>query len=505
MTNETALAAFFDELEHALGAEAVNRTRETLERYGENHLPTGDRRPAGVVLPGSTADIERIVAAANTHGVVLYPISTGQNQGLGLRSAVEPGQVVVDLGRRMNRILELDEALAYAVIEPGVTYQQLYDELGNRGHKLMLDTTSGPPQGGVLGNTMDGGAGYTPYFDHFYMSCGLEVVLGNGAVLRTGDGALPGSRAWHVSKYSVGPRLDGLFVQSNYGITTQMGVWLMPRPPALRAFFFAFPDDDDLETIIDLCRPLKLSNAVPTLFKVTNDIYAFGTECTHPEYAATGGRETLSDAARRALQDRYGTGAWLVSGAFYGASEAALEPWIERVKAHFAASGKATYIDHDTAEANPMLRIHVDSFRGVPTADELKLLSWRPGGGLIWFLPGTPMEGRVANAHQRLARQVCTEHGLEYICEYVCGARFARGLHVVIYNREDEAETARADACYRALAAAFAAEGYSVGRAATGYHALHMGQLSEAFRDACRGIKAALDPNGVIAAGKYET
>ena len=499
-----ALDRFFAELRAALGDDAVNRSDETLTRYGENKLPSGDRRPAAVLLPASVEDVEAIVRAANAHGVVLYPISTGQNQGMGLRSAVHAGQVVVDLGRRMNRILELDDTLAYAVVEPGVTYQQLYDELGVRGHKLMLDTTSGPPQGGVLGNTMDSGAGYTPYFDHLYMSCGMEVVLGNGQRLRTGDGALPGAKAWHVSKYSIGPKLDGLFVQSNFGITTRLGVWLMPRPPCIRGFFFSFPDDDDLEQIVELCRPLKLANMVPTLFKLTNDVYAFGTECVQPEYAANGGRLTLSDGARRELQQRYGTGSWLVSGAFYGASEAALVPFIERIKAHFLRSGKATYIDHDSAEANPMLRIHLDSFRGVPTVDELKLLGWRPGGGLIWFLPGTPMVGKIANAHQRLARRIYTEHGFEYICEYVAGARFARGLHVLVYNREDEAERNRADACYRALAEAFAAAGYSVGRAATGYHALHMAQLDPVFTEVVKALKASFDPRGVIAAGKYQ-
>ena len=498
------LPAFLDEIRRVLGATYANLSAETLQRYGENKLPTGDRPPAVVLWPDSVEDVVAIVAAANRYKVVLFPISTGQNQGMGLRSAVHAGQVVVDLGRRMNRILELDETLAYAVIEPGVTYQQLYDELGLRGHKLMLDTTSGPPQGGILGNTMDSGAGYTPYFDHLYMSCGMEVVLGNGQRLRTGDGALPGAKAWHVSKYSLGPKLDGLFVQSNFGITTRLGVWLMPRPPCIRGFFFSFPEDDDLEEIIELCRPLKLSNMVPTLFKITNDVYAFGTECSHPEYSANGGTQTLSDHARGELQQRYGTGAWLLSGAFYGASAAALEPFVERVKTHFMRSGKARYIDHDTAEANPMLRIHLDSFRGVPTADELKLLAWRPGGGLIWFLPGTPMIGKVANAHQQLARRIYTEHGFEYICEYVAGARFARGLHVVIYNREDSLERQRADACYRALANAFAAAGYSVGRAATGYHALHMSQLDPVFREVITALKTSLDPNGVIAAGKYQ-
>ena len=63
-------------------------------------MPGGDRPPAGVVYPGSTADVQAIVRAANTHHVPLYPISTGNNIGLGWRSASEAGQVVVDLGRQ---------------------------------------------------------------------------------------------------------------------------------------------------------------------------------------------------------------------------------------------------------------------------------------------------------------------------------------------------------------------------------------------------------------------
>ena len=136
------------------------------------------------------------------------------------------------------------------MVEPGVSYQSIYDELVRRGNKLMLDVTSGPPQGGMIGNALDKGAGYTPYFDHFGFSCGIEVVLGNGEILRTGDGALDHStrsRTGTPRNIRFGPILDGLFAQSNYGIVTRMGVWLLPRPPAVRSFHFAFPDDDDLE------------------------------------------------------------------------------------------------------------------------------------------------------------------------------------------------------------------------------------------------------------------
>jgi 4-cresol dehydrogenase (hydroxylating) flavoprotein subunit len=186
----TDLDSFFSEVSTTLGVEGINRSDETIQRYGENTMPGGDKPPAGVVYPGSTADVQAIVRAANAHRVALYPISTGNNIGLGSRSAATAGQVVVDLGRRMNRILDVNEKLAFAVVEPGVSYQALYDELVRRGNRLMLDVTSGPPQGGMIGNALDKGAGYSPYFDHFGFSCGLEIVLGNGEVLRTGDGAL---------------------------------------------------------------------------------------------------------------------------------------------------------------------------------------------------------------------------------------------------------------------------------------------------------------------------
>ncbi|NWG25284.1 MAG: FAD-binding oxidoreductase [Pseudorhodoplanes sp.] len=496
---------FFSDIQSALGADAVNRSDETILRYGENTMPGGDRPPAGVVYPGSTADVQAIVRAANTHRVPLYPISTGNNIGLGSRSASSAGQVVIDLGRRMNRILEVDERMGFAVVEPGVSYQAMYDELVRRGDKWMLDVTSGPPQGGMLGNALDKGAGYTPYFDHFGFSCGMEVVLGSGEVLRTGDGSLDRDTLvnWHTSKYSFGPILDGLFTQSNYGIVTRMGVWLLPRPPVVQSFHFAFPDDGDLEEIVELCRPLKLSNFVPTLFRVANDLYLSGSEGESPDYRVSRGKRSLPDDARRALREKVGVGAWNVSGAFYGPSAAAVEPMIQRVRDHFGKSGKARYISHDEAKAIPPLQVSINAFSGIPSLGELGLLKWRPGGGNIWFTPGTPMDGRLANEFQTIGRSIHAEFGMDYMVMNVCGPRFARGLHVMTFNREDKDECARADACYRKLSESFASRGVFVGRAPLDYHAMHMGQTMESFRAACSGIKRALDPNGVIAPGRY--
>src|SRR5690606_29004994 len=146
---------------------------------------------------------------------------------------------------------------------------------------------------------------------------------------------------------SFGPALDGLFTQSNYGIVTRIGMWLMQRPPAIRTFFFTFPDDHDLAEIIDLIRPLKAAGTVPTLIRATNDLYLLSSQEPNPEYRPGLESRSLSAEARRELQRKHGVGAWTVSGALYGGSAAALEPVMATVREHFCRSGKARYIAHE--------------------------------------------------------------------------------------------------------------------------------------------------------------
>ena len=69
---------------------------------------------------------------------------------------------------------------------------------------------------------------------------------------------------------------------------------------------------------------------------------------------------------------------------------------------------------------------------------------------------------------------------------WVNGGGFARGLHVMTFNREDADERARADACYRKMSKAVSKRGVFVGRAPVDYHALHMAQAMPAYRDACQ-------------------
>jgi 4-cresol dehydrogenase (hydroxylating) flavoprotein subunit len=290
-------------------------------------------------------------------------------------------------------------------------------------------------------------------------------------------------------------------LQSNFGIVTWLGVWLMPRPPAIRTFFFLFPDDEDFGEIIDLVRPLKLHNVVPSLIKVTSDLYGLGTVATYP-FERTQGHVPLPDDVRREMQREHGIGPRCVSGAFYGASDDALLPLVERVKAHFSRSRNARYVSHEDAQHSHILKIHIDTFSGQPTDSELGLLNWRPGRGACWFLPPMPMVGAIANQQQAMSRRILCEHGLEYITEYVCGPRMSRALHLVLFNRQDPQERQRVIACYRALMDAYAQAGYPVSRVPLDFQEEAMARL-EVLPEVCADLKRALDPNGILSPGRY--
>ena len=225
-----------DRFASVVGREWVFTSDEDTKLYRDAYSPLfgePEEKVASAALgPDSAEQVQEIVRIANEYRIPLYPISTGRNLGYGGAAPVLSGSVVLDL-KRMNRILEIDERNAYALVEPGVSYFDLYRYIKERGLKLWIDCPD-PGWGSVIGNALDHGVGYTmnPYRDHFDGHCGLEVVTGAGELVRTGMGALPGAKTWQQFKYGFGPFIDGMFSQSNFGVVTKMGVWLMPEPEA---------------------------------------------------------------------------------------------------------------------------------------------------------------------------------------------------------------------------------------------------------------------------------
>lgn len=113
---------------------------------------------SAIVYPAETAEVQAIVKWANQFRIPIYPISMGRNIGYGGAAPRVPGSVVVDLGRNMNKILNIDGDNASCLLEPGVSYFRLYEEIQKRGLPLWIDC---PDVGGgsVLGNALDRGVG----------------------------------------------------------------------------------------------------------------------------------------------------------------------------------------------------------------------------------------------------------------------------------------------------------------------------------------------------------
>lgn len=79
------------------------------------------------------------------------------------------GSVVIDLGRRMNKILDINPDDHTCLVEPGVTFYALYEEIQARGYDHLWVDVPDLGGGSVLGNTLDRGVGYTVYGDRpFY-------------------------------------------------------------------------------------------------------------------------------------------------------------------------------------------------------------------------------------------------------------------------------------------------------------------------------------------------
>src|SRR3569833_1571989 len=223
---------------------------------------------SAAVAPQSAQEVQAIMKITNKNQNNLWPVSTGRNLAYGGSAPVLRGSVVLDL-KRMNRILENNKQLGYALVEPGVSFFELFEALQKAGGKLWISTPA-PGWGSAIGNALEHGLGYTPYGAHADTFCGMEVVLPDGDLVRTGMGAAQGGKEWRTFKYGYGPVWDGLFTQSNFGVVTKMGVWLMPQPEAVAYVGVSLPNVKDLPLMVDTLRPLRLNDTINATYTIVN-------------------------------------------------------------------------------------------------------------------------------------------------------------------------------------------------------------------------------------------
>ncbi|KAK1466950.1 vanillyl-alcohol oxidase [Colletotrichum melonis] len=473
-----------------------------------------------IVNPRSVPEVQDVMRLCNQLQMPVWPFSIGRNTGYGGAAPRVPGSLGIELGKHLNKVLEVNVDGAYALVEPGVTFAGLYEHLVKTGlsEHLWLDV---PDLGGgsIIGNTLERGVGYTPYgADHFMMHCGMEVILPDGTLIRTGMGALPdpsggnsdlppheqkANSAWQLFNYGFGPYNDGIFSQSSLGIVVKMGVWLMPNPGGYQAYMITFPREDDLSEIVDIIRPLRLQTViqnVPTIRHLLLDAAVAGNKASYTKKT-----EPLSDEDLDAIAARLNLGRWNFYGAVYG-PEPVRKFFLDTIKAAFLkVPGSKFFLAEDRNEPYSVLKTREKTLQGVPSLDELRWVSWLPNGAHLFFSPITKISGTDAKLQYEVTKRRFAEAGLDFIGTFTIGMREMHHIVCIVFNREDPQQRSKARWLIRQLIQDCAERGWGEYRT----HLALMDQIANTYNfnnnaqmKLNEKIKNALDPNGILAPGK---
>jgi len=532
-------ADLLEALRGILGADGVVSDADAVERITRTCLPMSSP-PSVVVYPRTVAQVQAVVQAAAVAQVPIWPVSTGKNFGYAEKTALYDAGITMVL-ERMNRIWHVDEQLGYAVIEPGVTYEQINDHLKRTGSRLWADTAGTTKHASVLGNALDKGRGLTPMADHFGCLCGMDVVLPDGALLETGGGPAGNNAVRHTYKWGVGPYLDGLFAQSNLGIVVKAGIWLMPAPEKFDFAAFEYTASPvRLGPFIDDLRELVMARAIRSHPHLANDFAMMCILAQYP-YDLLGGRRHLSEEAAASWRKRHGVARWTFGCGLYGSREEVryqkrmirkvlgrygmvqfigaavrddwygrlirtVAPWVNRLL------GKSP-------EFTDVMVPAIDLFRGIPTDEFVRQAYFkshqhkpdtdvdpaRDGCGLVWVGPVVPFTSEHVMKALALTKQIFDKREFDFFVEVIVeSARSVILLVGVFYDKHSAEESARALAWYHEAREAYVAHGYPPYRATlmSMTSALDANPQAKAL---VASIKQAVDPANLIAPGRYGT
>jgi (+)-pinoresinol hydroxylase len=470
--------------------------------------------PSGAVAPENVEQIQEIVKIANAFGLPLWTVSTGRNLGYGGSAPRLSGTLVLDL-KRMNRILEVNEPLAYALLEPGVSYFDFYRHIREKKLKVWLDCPD-PGWGSVVGNALDHGLGATPYRDHFDAHCGMEVVLANGQIMRTGMGALPGAATWNTFKYGFGPHISPIFGQSNFGIVTKMGIQLFPEPEAAQSMVLSVPRHGDLIPFVEIMSNLVNRGIVDCLWSIGSPVLDSHDADVMAALKSGYTYGDLENLAKAKSVGYWGTRLWL-----YGPPQV-IDAQVAYIRQRLSIIAGATLTIADTYafSSSEPIKVDDDPF-GQPGGDPTRLASigipsmsiFSVGAaarqhGHLFFSPIIPMTGEALLKAQEVFGAAFKKLGMPSRPMVIQPFAWFRRNFILLFIfpiSEDKGANQKLRENVRALISIAAQNGWSEYRTPAAFMDNVMSTMSfngHALPKFLETIKDAVDPNGILAPGK---
>ncbi|MBO6867967.1 MAG: FAD-binding protein [Thalassococcus sp.] len=231
--------AAIEEIRELLG-DRLSTGSSIREIHSRDEAYSTPSLPDAVAFPETTEEVSQIMRICTKHKCPVVPYGVGTS----LEGHIVPihGGISVDTSR-MNKILEVHAEDLDAVVQPGVTREQLNEDLRATGLMFTVDPGANATLGGMAA-TRASGTNAVRYGTMRENVLALEVVLADGTVIETGTRA---------RKSSAGYDLTHLFVGSEgtLGIITKLTVRLYGQPEHIAAATCAFPTiDDAVNTVI---------------------------------------------------------------------------------------------------------------------------------------------------------------------------------------------------------------------------------------------------------------
>ncbi len=508
----------FTRFKEILDTERIVYEEESSLVYGVN-TNASIRIVRGALRPTSLEEIQKILRIANEELTPLYPISTGHNWGYGTALPVEDNNIILDLSL-MNSILDFDKKLGIVTVEPGVTQQILYDYLKTHNLPFIVPVTGAGPKGSILGNALERGFGTTPINDHFSAVTSITAVLSDGTIYNSPLEEYGCTRIDQLYRYGIGPYLDGMFTQSNFGVVTKMTIALAREPEQTDVFFFSLKSNQELKEVIDTLPELLCTLGGTTgglKFVNKHQIQAMATGNSKKEHVILPLPE------------------WMVSGMLYGdptlvtAAKKILKKKLAKkvhhlyfVNAHLFKKYNHLLtrlpLPRSIRVALVTLRLVIDIFIGKPSTAALPLAyvgggtfpKNRPaadpgqdGAGIMWFSPLLPMDGSLVIEYIKLVESIFKKYNIPQMITLTTEINrcFIVPL-AIVFDKDNHDRVIAAKACYNELWNESRKLGITPYRLPVDEH-YRVTQSGTPFWDIAKKIKDALDPLNIISPGRY--